>query len=97
MKRAKTPGSGRKPGTPNKVNKVNREHLKAILDTQSDCIKEALEKVYIDDKAKYLDFILRLVSVCIPKLEPVKSERETEEKAPTIFKFGNNKITFNGN
>lgn len=91
MKRIKS--GGRKIGTPNKVNAINRAYLSNLLNSQYENISIALQEVFIGDKKAYLQFILKLVEFTIPRLEPIPVTEEPEEqKQPQLIKIGENEI-----
>ena len=71
-KRTRTPGSGRKAGVPNKVNREFRKSIAYLLEENRDNYAKWLEVVAMTDPGRALDLIAKLAEYAAPKL--VRSE-----------------------
>lgn len=95
MKGKKT--GGRKVGSRNLLNKVNREFIQGLLSNECMNIPIALSEVFKTDKKAYLTLILKLTEIVLPKLKDQDIDDDDRERNPHVFKLsGNDKITFNG-
>ena len=87
---------GKVKGSENKLTRVNRQFITDLVSNEGANISTALSEVFTTDKKGYLLLVLKLVDMCIPKLEPTKYTEDTEPKRPVVFELSkNNKITFN--
>jgi hypothetical protein len=67
---------GKPKGTLNRTTKEARELLEQILLGQVDNIKEALEKLKINDPARYLDSCSKLFTYVLPKKSDITTGGE---------------------
>lgn len=67
---------GRQKGSENKVTRETKQFLQQLLHGESDNVREALEKVRMEDPGKYLDWIRQSWEYVIPKLARTELEAE---------------------
>ena len=86
--KVKTPGSGRKKGTPNKLTHEIREALRQALVGELDKLSETLEAL---GPSQRVDAVLKLLKYVLPPVEAVSSN-EIDEAAlsPETRKSGLN-------
>lgn len=75
--KTKTPGSGRKKGTPNKTTANVREAIAQVLQGAAPKLEKWLTRVARKDPAKALDIVSKLAEYHIPKL--AKSEIKSDQ------------------
>lgn len=66
--RAKTPGSGRKKGTPNKITAENRHVFHELLEANRSRMQGWLDRVEKKNPEKALDVMTKWAEFCIPRL-----------------------------
>ena len=71
--------NGRPPG-PNKINKEVRERFKEIVEGQLDNVMDALDRIALEDPAKYVDTLTKLSAFFTPKLT-----EDVNKQAPPVF------------
>ena len=71
--------AGRPPG-PNKINKEVRERFKEIVEGQMGNVMDALDRVALDDPAKYIDVLTKLSAFFTPKLT-----EDVNKQQPPVF------------
>src|SRR5487761_1782055 len=66
--KARTPGSGRRPGQVNKVTAVTRQFFQKLLDDNGDKIQGWLNRIARRDPEKALRLLVDVAEYCLPKL-----------------------------
>lgn len=72
---------GRRKGQPNHINKEVRGRFKEIVEGQLDNVVEALDRLMLEDPAKYIDVLTKLSAFFTPKL----TEDLTKQKPPVFI------------
>jgi hypothetical protein len=88
-KRIRTPGSGRKPGVPNKATKEFRNSILLLLEGNRENYADWLASVAAIDPGRALDLIAKLAEYAAPKLS--RSEHTGDDGGPMqiqVVRFG---------
>lgn len=72
--------AGRQKGKANHVNMEVRERFKEIVENQMENVMEALDRIALEDPAKYVDTLTKLSAFFTPKMT-----EEVNKQAPPIF------------
>lgn len=72
-RKGNTLGAGRKPGIPNKTTTELREAISKLVSKNIDKADKWLEQVAIDNPAKALELLIKLMDMRLPKL-PAEAE-----------------------
>ena len=65
---------GRKPGTPNKLNKEVREAYKELVEVNLENIDQWLKEVAKENPAKAIEIIIKLSDFFLPKLKHIQHD-----------------------
>lgn len=69
--------TGKKAGTKNLTTREAREILNRILYAELDNIKDSLSEIRLNDKAKYLEILSKLLSYSLPRKTDVTTDDES--------------------
>jgi len=77
--------TGKKAGTKNLTTREAREILNRILYAELDNIKDSLSEIRLNDKAKYLEILAKLLSYSLPRKTDVTTDDEALPRGLNII------------
>ena len=86
-KGTRTPGSGKKKGTPNRVTTEMREALLVFVELNMPKLQIWLDRVAEDDPAKAFDLFIKMTEFVIPKLARIDGNIHSNQDSKVTVTF----------
>jgi len=83
----RTPGSGKKKGTPNRVTTEMREACLNLLNRNMPKLNKWLDEVAEDDPAKAFELLVKVMEFALPKLARIDSSINGNQDSKVTIKF----------